>query len=232
MTLMLASVANLAEARLVAEAGGDFIDLKNPATGALGALDVNRVRDIVNTLQAGAADTPATRPVFSATIGDLPLYPETVVPAVTGVAATGVHYVKIGFFPGGKPEAVLDALRPVTAAGTALIAVLFGDHPLDVSLIPRLAGCEFKGVMLDTQDKQRGSLTGQVSRDQLCVFIDTARTAGLMTGLAGSLRLDDIAGLVALKPDYLGFRGALCVGGRADALHPARVRQVRAALLA
>ena len=31
-----------------------------------------------------------------------------------------------------------------------------------------------------------------------------------MAGLAGSLRMDDINPLLALKPDYLGFRGALC----------------------
>ena len=51
-----------------------------------------------------------------------------------------------------------------------------------------------------------------------------------MTGLAGSLRLEHVAPLAALGPDYLGFRGALCAAGRTDRIDPARVREVRQAL--
>ena len=47
MTGMLASVATLAEARLVEESGVDIIDLKNPAEGALGALPLAEVVRIV-----------------------------------------------------------------------------------------------------------------------------------------------------------------------------------------
>ena len=36
--------------------------------------------------------------------------------------------------------------------------------------------------------------------------------------------------LAALGPDYLGFRGALCAGGRANRVELERVRQVRQAL--
>ena len=39
MTLMLASVTNPAEAEAVWAGGADIIDLKDPAKGALGALD-------------------------------------------------------------------------------------------------------------------------------------------------------------------------------------------------
>jgi uncharacterized protein (UPF0264 family) len=52
-----------------------------------------------------------------------------------------------------------------------------------------------------------------------------------MSGLAGSLRIGDIAPLAALGPDLLGFRGALCQpGGRAAQISTERVRAVRAAL--
>ena len=47
MTRMLASVATLQEARLAAECGVDIIDLKNPSTGALGALPTETVVEIV-----------------------------------------------------------------------------------------------------------------------------------------------------------------------------------------
>ena len=52
MTGLLASVANLAEARLAATVGADIIDLKNPAAGALGALPVGDVARIAEALGA------------------------------------------------------------------------------------------------------------------------------------------------------------------------------------
>lgn len=230
MTLMLASVSKLSEARLVAASGVDFIDLKNPAQGALGALAPAAVQQIVTAIKGEAHDASPT-PAFSATIGDLPLDASTVIPAVRSMAACGVDYVKIGFFPGGNPETVLAGLKPIAHAGTALIAVLFADHPLDLSLIPKLQAAGFRGVMLDTADKKRGSLTAHQSLETLTRFIETAHQAKLLTGLAGSLRIDDIPLLLPLKPDYLGFRGALCANAtRTDELDVERVKAVRTAL--
>ena len=44
---MLASVTSVDEALIALDAGVDMIDLKNPSTGALGALDPALVKDIV-----------------------------------------------------------------------------------------------------------------------------------------------------------------------------------------
>ena len=52
----------------------------------------------------------------------------------------------------------------------------------------------------------------------------------MLSGLAGSLGLADIAPLARHAPDYLGFRGALCKDGRTSTLDPERVRTVRAAI--
>ena len=43
--------------------------------------------------------------------------------------------------------------------------------------------------------------------------IATAKAAGLIVGLAGSLQARHVPSLLALQPDLLGFRGALCRGG-------------------
>jgi uncharacterized protein (UPF0264 family) len=64
--------------------------------------------------------------------------------------------------------------------------------------------------MLDTMDKSRGSLTQLMSLTDCKSFVDTAKAAGLLTGLAGSLAQQDIPKLLPLQADYLGFRGALC----------------------
>ncbi|MGR9054210.1 MAG: (5-formylfuran-3-yl)methyl phosphate synthase, partial [Gammaproteobacteria bacterium] len=74
MTGMLASVADLDEALEVLSVGVDIIDLKRPAHGALGALDTDTVAAIVDRIQG--------RCPLSATIGDLPMEPNTVSRAV------------------------------------------------------------------------------------------------------------------------------------------------------
>ncbi|OHX35103.1 hypothetical protein BJL95_00700 [Methylomonas sp. LWB] len=220
MTGMLASVDCLDEALLIEALDVDIIDLKQPARGALGALDVADVAAIVAALRPGT--------VVSATIGDLPMQPDLVGAAVAGMAATGVDYVKIGLFPGG------DWSGSIAAAGRfadkqSLIAVLFADTRPDFSVVPLLARAGFRGVMLDTMDKSAGSLTDWQSLERLERFLSLAREHALLTGLAGSLRLADVPGLLPLAADYLGFRGALCrQHNRVAALDPARIDAIRA----
>ncbi|WP_446811802.1 (5-formylfuran-3-yl)methyl phosphate synthase [Methylomonas sp. 2BW1-5-20] len=202
MTAMLASVNSLAEALLVEAAAVDIIDLKQPARGALGALDVVTVAEILRNLQPGSC--------VSATIGDLPMLPDLVLPAVQAMAATGVNYVKIGFFPGGDWQACIDRLQAVAAQGVALVAVLFADTRPDFAIVETLYKAGFRGVMLDTADKQCGPLTQLMTLDELQSFVERVNGLELLSGLAGSLRAEDVARLLPLAPDYLGFRGALC----------------------
>lgn len=202
MSAMLASVNSLQEALFVEKFDVDVIDLKQPAQGALGALDVHTVKEIVAKLN------PDT--IVSATVGDLPMQPEVLFDAVKTMAATGVDYVKIGFFPGGDWSLCIERLSTLAARGYALIAVLFADTQPDLALVSALRQAGFRGVMLDTMDKQQGSLTDVMSNEELKAFVALAKSQGLLTGLAGSLKQQDILALLPLQADYLGFRGGLC----------------------
>lgn len=223
----LASVASVGEMDVALAAGADIVDLKNPAAGALGAWEDGALRAAVARWRAGAA----TRADLSATIGDHPLATEAICAATARTAEAGVPLVKIGFpLPA---EAAGDALAPVLAGlrplarSTRLIAVLFADQHPDLSMAPLFAEAGFHGVMLDTADKARGRLGAHLGVEALAGFVASARGLGLLTGLAGSLRLEDIAILAPLGPHYLGFRGALCADGRTGALDPARLAAVR-----
>jgi uncharacterized protein (UPF0264 family) len=101
------------------------------------------------------------------------------------------------------------------------------DQKPDFTLISHLAAHTFAGVMLDTADKSAGRLTSILAADSLSEFVETSRTHHLMCGLAGSLRMEDIAGLASHGPDILGFRGALCASGRTSQLDPTRLAAVR-----
>jgi dihydroneopterin aldolase len=95
-------------------------------------------------------------------------------------------------------------------------------------LLERLRQAGFAGAMLDTARKGAGRLLDVMDIASLAGFVAACRTHGLMAGLAGSLEPPDIPRLLPLAADYLGFRGALCVGGeRAAPLDPAAFRLVR-----
>jgi len=202
MTGMLASVNNVEEALQALSANVDIIDLKQPALGALGALELDLVKTIVDEIDG--------RCPVSATVGDLPMQPEIVYQAVKAMAETGVDYVKIGFFPDGDWQATIEKLAMLPRT-LNLIAVLFADTQLNFAVIDSLANAGFKGVMLDTMNKNNGPLTQVMGKTDIARFVRLAKDRQLLCGLAGSLRLEDIAELMPYQPDYLGFRGALCL---------------------
>ncbi len=203
MTLMLASVATLAEAELALSGGVDIIDLKDPAMGALGALEPRAVADIV-------AAVGGRRPV-SAAAGDHFASSAAAVAAVRELVATGVNYVKVGLSPDAAGEAAIRALQPL-AASVKLVGVLFADRAPNLDLLKLMADSGFSGAMLDTFAKGEGRLLDYMDVAALAGFVDRCREFGLEPGLAGSLEAPDVPRLLPLRPHYLGFRGALCAG--------------------
>ncbi|SFT87278.1 (5-formylfuran-3-yl)methyl phosphate synthase [Mesorhizobium sp. YR577] len=219
MTKMLASVNGVEEAEIALTGGADIVDLKDPKAGALGAVAVEIVRQTV-------AAVAGRRPV-SAVCGDLPMVPETICAKAEEIAAAGVDYVKIGFFPSDDAAACAEALAPL-AQRTKLIAVLFADLKPDLELLPVLAKNGFHGAMIDTADKAGGRLLDHMPPERIPGFIDRCRAVGLIVGLAGSLETPDIPRLLPSGPDFLGFRGALCdQSRRTGAIDLEAVRQIR-----
>ncbi len=201
MTRFLASVRDGAEADTALAAGADIIDLKDPAKGALGALDRGAVAACVARI-AGRAEV-------SATVGDLPMRPEPIRDAVREVAALGVDHVKLGLFPDGDAERSLNLLAAETRS-VSLILVVFADALPRFDAIATAARIGARGVMLDTAGKDGTSLLDHLPPAALARFVADARAEGLLVGLAGSLGAAHVPKLLALQPDLLGFRGALC----------------------
>jgi FolB domain-containing protein len=219
MTLLLASVTGPDEAALVLEHGADIIDLKDASKGALGALEPD-------VLRATVAAIGGRRPV-SAVTGDLPMEPEAIAAAVARTAATNVDYVKVGLFPGPRREECIRALASL-AHKTRLVGVMFADRGPDNSLLRLMAETGFAGAMLDTADKRNGRLLDAMDVAALRTFVGECREHGLMAGLAGSLEAPDVPRLLLLEPDYLGFRGALCVGrDRGARIDPGSIAVIR-----
>jgi (5-formylfuran-3-yl)methyl phosphate synthase len=219
MTLMLASVANQAEAEAVWAGGADIIDIKDPAKGALGALDANIAARIVRSI--------GKRKPVSAAAGAADGSPRIIVDAVAAIAATGVDYVKVAI---PRDKEAVDCVRALGqhANGTKIVGVLFADGEPNLDMLALMAENGFTGAMLDTANKGAGRLLDHMDIAALDRFIFRCRESGLMSGLAGSLEAPDVPRLLPLQPDYLGFRGSLCHGrSREAAIDATSVRMIR-----
>jgi uncharacterized protein (UPF0264 family) len=219
MMRLLISVRSVDEALLAAGAGADFIDLKEPGRGALGALPVASIAAIVSALRSHRVTLPV-----SATIGDLPMHAlSDILARVDAVGACGVDYVKVGITRDPKASLVLDALAH---CGTAVVPVFVADRGLDEALVARAAALGFSVLMVDTADKDAGSLFDVVPIAALRRFIAAVRAADALVGLAGALQRSHAMVLADLEPDFAGFRSAVCLGGRSQALDASCLRDL------
>lgn len=219
MTLFLASVRGAAEAEMVLAAGADIVDLKDPSKGALGALTPDAIRNCV-------ARASGRKPV-SATVGDLPMDPGTVTRAVSEAACLGVDDVKLGIMPGGDPHGCFAGLAALNLRA-GLILVFFADAMPAFDPVEAAKAARARGIMLDTETKGTGALVDHMAMTDVSRFVDKGRRAGLLVGVAGSLRASHVAPLLALGPDVIGFRSALCRDGeRSSSLDPKACREIR-----
>lgn len=203
MTGFLASVDNLQDAIIANQYGADIIDLKDPSQGALGGLSIEDIQSIIDHLWEKAT--------ISATVGDLDADVSQILEKIKQVADTGVDYVKVGMFSQQHIDECLPAFEYFARSGVKIIAVLFADSEFDIELtVKACKKARLSGVMMDTAGKKAGSLLLHRTLNELSTFIKTAKQLGLLTGLAGSLRQEDIAQLLPINPNYIGFRTALC----------------------
>jgi len=216
VTALLASVRSLAEARLVATGGADWIDLKEPAAGALGAVE--------HAIVAAVAHEFGATHRISATIGDCWETPAAIPARVATMAEAGAQYVKVGAYAAAPAVALLEALASACAKPARVIVVCFAERAPQPADLRRLAETGIAGLMLDTAVKDGPRLRELLSAAALASFVDTVHGLGMLSGLAGRLREEDIPPLLRAAPDYLGFRGALCGGGERTAdIDPLRV---------
>lgn len=205
MSAFLASVRDLREASVAYRAGADWIDLKEPAAGALGAVALHTIVEVVQWLRRQEREVS-----ISATIGDCwdstSLMPER----VGRLKAASVGFAKIGIYAAAPTVQLLDTIAQCCLVGPPIILVCFAEDPPAPPDIRRYAAIGIRGVMLDTADKHGPDLPGLMSIEALEEFTREARRLGLICGLAGGLKARHIDQLARLCADYLGFRGALC----------------------
>ncbi len=218
MTLMLASVLSREEAETALAYGADIIDCKDPARGALGALPLELIAEIV-------AAVNGRRPVSA--VVDLPHDVGQARRAFEDVIRTGVEFIKFSLPQTPDADEIVAGLAPI-AERVKLVAVLFADLRPDFARLPALAKAGFHGAMLDTANKDNGRLIDMMTVGALSEFATRCRDLRLAPGLAGALEPPDVPRLLVTGAAVLGFRGALCAhGDRKGALSAPAVALIR-----
>jgi FolB domain-containing protein len=196
MTRMLVGLANAKDAALAAAGGVDVVEVRLDAPGEPRPCDPAVIR--------------AIRAAFPGTLrlrfDDPPQHPG----GFEAAMAWGADEIALPLEAIGNAAAILRALappaRPITLVAIALADSAFATPP---DALVGLAG----SVVLDVRD---GRLIDALAIDQLDAFAGACRTAAIPFGLAGGLEAPDVARLLVLQPDLLGFDVALRRDHRPD----------------
>ncbi len=227
---LLVSVRDAVEAAAARAGGADIIDAKEPASGALGAVDLVTFAHIVAEVAGG-------RPVTAA-LGDAE-DERAIACTAEAYATAGARLVKIGFAgiaSRTRVASLLVAARHGAATHGGVIATAYADADRVASLNPfamidAAAKAGATGILLDTADKQGPGLTGLMSQDRLSSWVRTAHDAQLLVALAGKLTVNDFGCVSDAGADIVGVRGAACDRGRTGQIVAARVRALRSAVV-
>jgi uncharacterized protein (UPF0264 family) len=228
MSKLLVSVRNEQEARAAVAGGADWIDLKEPWLGSLGAIDLA-------TAQRASECVPLEMPL-SAALGELTDWPGHAAQQLLGVGR--IRYVKLGLAGCASTSwrAKWLAVKHQAARGSAqLIAVAYGDAanaaaPEPEEVLAHAIGSAASWLLIDTFDKTRGTIIDVLGRTRLDRLIAGARTNGMRVATAGGLRLADFDRLPIEAIDLIAVRGAACHSGRESGVEERCVRQLRQAL--
>jgi (5-formylfuran-3-yl)methyl phosphate synthase len=207
MTLMLAGVIDGQEAAIALHGGADIIDFEDPRQGLLAAASWEAI-------EAGLKAISTRRRRVGAALGAPPYEAEGLAKRVRALIAAGVDAVKLAVDAPSLDK--LDGTLRALAPEVRLVGVLWADRTPDLDCLPRLGRIGFKSVLLDTAEKGGKRLLDYQTPSELEAFCARCRAHGLNSALAGSLEPPDVPRLLLVAPSILGFRRALCAGGKRD----------------
>lgn len=216
MTRLLVSVRSAQEALAAVAGGADLVDVKEPRLGSLGSAGSQVWTEV-------AAAVCGIRPL-SAALGELSDF----IPFPAN-ALRGYTFAKLGLAEMHREQRWCDRWHSVLANlpdWITPVAAAYVDEgpPLkEVCEVGERLGC--RTLLIDTFDKLSGSVFDLMSRSALRDIFKSARDHGMLTVLAGSLRLEHLPLALAFEPDYVAVRGAVCSGSRAGRLEEALVRR-------
>lgn len=227
---LLVSVRNATEARIALAGGADVIDVKEPSAGSLGRASHQAMREVVDAL--GQSRSMSS----SVALGELQ---EIIATREVVAVPVGVRWVKMGLSGCANVSnwrrLWLDVRSRVESAA-AWIAVAYVDAavanaPSARDVLRAAIATECAGLLLDTFCKTRGTLLDHLTIEELTSITREAQSAGLLVALAGRVQQADLPTLLAIQPDLIAVRSAVCRNqDRTAAIDAALVAEFRQAM--
>ncbi len=210
---LLVSVRNAEEVVAAVEGGADWIDLKEPLAGPLGAVTAKVAKQVLERV-AGC------RPV-SAALGELLDWPNASAQKLLDLEGIGV--VKLGL-AGCRTQNSWQRLWQAAADqvadfGKTLVAVAYADWsqaqaPSPQEVLACTGETQGRYLLIDTFDKLSGSLFEHLSTSELQTILCLAKRASIQTVVAGGLLCTTLDQLPEEGVDLVAARGGVCDGDR------------------
>ena len=205
------------------------IDLKEPASGALGCVLPKTANAIAETLPVDSLKSIA--------LGEVVDWPAREFDAKNvDQILSRFSFAKMGLSRLGRVQNWQDQWEHCLSrlpSGVQRVAVAYADAALADSpsveeVVDAAPGVGCTVLLVDTFNKENGSLFDILSVEDLKQTIQSARDKGLKVVLAGSLSEGTIAKAVSLEPDLVAVRGAVCESGRKSMIDKDRIEKFAA----
>jgi uncharacterized protein (UPF0264 family) len=221
-TKLLVSVRSLNEAEAALAGGCDWLDVKEPTAGSLGAATPEKISEIAPLASSFLG--------WSIALGEISEFDESSWAAVLP-KFPNLTLVKMGLSQcGHRTDWRNRLLRFKENSPELSIAMVYyadrqsANAPTWEETIEAAVDLNSPVLLIDTFFKNGKTLLDHLTLDQLQAFRTQVHSLNLGLALAGSLQLEQIDILTTqIHPDLVAVRGAACKSGRNSEVCPSRV---------
>ncbi len=232
---LLVSVRSPQEATAALEGGADIVDVKEPARGPLGAAGPGMIAEVTELVRERSSAT-----VVSAALGEVGEFVPTCPPLVLQKSQPDLVKSGLSGLRGGAVswQQAWHAFRKqcYVRPGVQWVAVSYADHersgsPSPVSVFEEGHRMDCPVLLIDTFQKDGTTLIDWLSAQKLNQLRQMTRAADMKLALAGQITATVLPQVLAVDPDIVAVRGAVCESGdRGAAVNSERVRELATAL--
>ncbi len=213
MTQLLVSVRSLAEAKTLPLNKIGIVDIKEPLRGSLGSADLDTICEIYSAI--------GNSTIVSVALGELS----------DGVSFELDQLPPVAFAKFGLSQLAGVDWQPLweqrirrLPTGTLPVAVIYADWktcgaPAPEEIIAAATRLQCGGFLLDTYEKTNGNLFSHFSPDEIQLISQSAKAMNAKFVIAGGISSpQNLDQALALSPDWIGVRGAICDGERTGSI--------------
>ena len=215
---LLVSVRSDWEAIEAIAGGATIIDVKEPLHGSLGCASPDVIARVAGVVGQDRPWTMACGELRDGVVTILEHLRRTL--AVLPASAVPPAAVKIGLAGMARVDWRLDVqtLFSGLPLGPERVIVAYADWasagaPTPEEVIQAAVSNGCATLLIDTADKSAEGLLAAAHAGRVGGWVSLARREGLQVVLAGRIAIDEINAAVALRPDVVALRSAVCSNG-------------------